>query len=242
MSSVTGGIGVAPASRATLATKPDEPRLAVVEDLDGAGAEEILAWAISEFSPDITVACSMQDAVVVDLATKVDPRIEVFFLQTGFHFAETLETAERMQRRYDLNLVELGPKPSGPRYDCEGVEACCGARRVTPLEDHLAAKRAWVSGIRRNDSADRARIDPVEWDGGRGVFKINPIYEWSDDDVAEYIRRNDIIVNPLRSRGFASIGCAPCTRPGDGREGRWPGSNKTECGIHVMSEGPVGDE
>lgn len=202
-------------------------------DLDEAPAEEILSWAAAEFFPDIAVACSMQDAVVVDLAVKVEPRIEVFFLETGFHFPETLETARRMRERYNLNLVELEPVENAAVYNKDGYEACCATRKVLPLERYLRTKRAWVSGIRRADGPTRAKAQAVEWDPGRGIVKVNPIVAWTDDDVTRYIEDNDIVVNPLRYQGYDSIGCWPCTKPEKGREGRWAGEGKTECGIHI---------
>jgi phosphoadenosine phosphosulfate reductase len=202
-------------------------------DLEGASASEILRWAVDEFFPDITVACSMQDAVVVDLAVKVEPRIEVFFLETGFHFAETLQMAQDLRDRYDLNLVELKPTPNPAVYSIQGYEACCAARKVEPMERYLKTKRAWVSGIRRADSPVRAGARAVEYDSSRGIVKINPIVAWSDDDVAEYSVENKVMVNPLRYKGYESIGCSPCTKPGKGREGRWSGTDKTECGLHT---------
>ncbi|MGH9199259.1 MAG: phosphoadenylyl-sulfate reductase [Acidimicrobiia bacterium] len=205
----------------------------VLPDLDDKPAEEILRWAVEEFSDDLAVACSMQDAVVIDLAVKVKPQVEVFFLETGFHFPETLETAQRLKDRYNLNLVELEPVKNPAVYDKEGYDACCAARKVLPLENYLKTKRAWVSGIRRDESETRASAKAVEWDAGRGIVKVNPIVAWSDDDVTNYILENDVIVNPLRFKGYDSIGCWPCTKPGEGREGRWSGSSKTECGIHA---------
>lgn len=212
-------------------SKPQAPP--ALPDLDAAPAAEILRWAVDEFFPDITVACSMQDAVVVDLAVKVEPRIEVFFLETGFHFAETLEMAQRLRERYDLNLVELKPIENPAIYSIQGYEACCAARKVEPMERYLKTKRAWVSGIRRADSPSRAGAKAVEYDFRRGIVKINPIVAWSDDDVAEYSVENKVMINPLRYRGYESIGCFPCTRPGKGREGRWSESDKTECGLHT---------
>lgn len=201
-------------------------------DLDDLPAEEILRWATNEFGSGLAVACSMQDAVVVDLAVKVDPGVEVFFLETGFHFQETLETAKRLKERYDLNLVELRPVENPAVYHQQGYDACCAARKVLPLESYLKTKQAWVSGIRRGESETRATAKAVEWDAARGIVKVNPIVAWSDDDVTDYILKNDVIVNPLRYQGYDSIGCWPCTKPGAGRGGRWAGSSKTECGIH----------
>jgi len=202
-------------------------------DLDGWPATAILAWALAEFSPRLTVACSMQDALVVDLAVRLDPTVEVFFLDTGFHFVETYVTTARLQRRYDLNLVRLEPGPDPAVYDRHGCEACCASRKVAPMARYLEGKAAWVTGLRRSDSPTRVGARAVEWDARHGLVKINPVVAWSDDDVARYLADHDLIVNPLLRRGFASIGCEPCTQPGRGREGRWAGTGKTECGLHA---------
>jgi phosphoadenosine phosphosulfate reductase len=218
-------------------TRDDAPCL---PDLDGASAEEVIAWAVSEFFPDLGVACSMQDTVLVDLAMRVDRDLEVFFLDTGFHFPETLATAERVEQRYGLRLKRLRAELGAARYDAEGTANCCSARKVAPLENYLAGKRAWLTGLRRAESPTRANARAVEWDAGRGLFKINPIVDWTDDDVARYIAVHDVIVNPLRGLGYDLIGCAPCTSPGRGREGRWSGSDKMECGLHLPTTRPDG--
>jgi phosphoadenosine phosphosulfate reductase len=201
-----------------------------------APAAVVLAWAVAKFGSDLTVACSMQDGVLVDLAVRADPRVEVAFLDTGFHFGQTLSTARRMQARYDLNLVTLHPDAGAETYDANGTDACCAARKVAPLERHLAGRAAWVTGLRRAESPSRDRADTVEWDPARGIVKINPIVDWSDGDVARYVTEHDIIVNPLRDRGFDSIGCEPCTVAGTGRAGRWAGTGRSECGLHLVSE------
>lgn len=209
---------------------------AAAAHLADAPAASLLAWAVATFGSDLTVACSMQDAVLVDLAVRADPRVEVIFLDTGFHFGETLATAERMQARYNLNLVTLRPDDGAETYDRDGTGACCAARKVEPLERHLADRAAWVTGLRRAESPSREGAHTVEWDAARGIVKINPIVAWSDDDVARYVTEHDIILNPLRDRGFDSIGCAPCTVPGAGRAGRWADSGRTECGLHLVRE------
>ena len=206
--------------------------------LDDAPAHKVLAWALSTFGSDLSVACSMQDAVLVDLAVRADPKVEVVFLDTGFHFAETLETARRLQARYGLNLVTLRPDDGAATYGVDGTEACCEARKVAPLDEHLANRSAWVTGLRRAESPSRAGATTLEWDATRGIVKINPLVAWSDDEVARYIAEHDIIVNPLRDKGFDSIGCAPCTLPGSGRSGRWAGTDRLECGLHLV--GPEG--
>jgi len=205
--------------------------------LADASAAEVLAWAVASFGSDLTVACSMQDAVLIDLAVQADPDVEVVFLDTGFHFAETLETARRVRARYDLNLVTLRPAPDAAVYGTDGTDACCEARKVAPLERHLAGRAAWVTGLRRAESPSRAGAATVEWDAARGVVKVNPLVAWSDEDIERYVAEHDIIVNPLRAKGFDSIGCAPCTLPGAGRSGRWAGSGRLECGLHLVSRG-----
>lgn len=210
---------------ASAVTAPELP------DLDDAPALDILQWAFEEFFPDIAVACSMQDAVVVDLAVKIRRDVEVFFLQTNFHFQETAETARLMKGHYNLNLVELKPVSDPAIYHRDGYEACCADRKVHPLERYLKDKQAWVSGIRHADSLTRTSAHAVEWDSRREIVKVNPIIGWSDEDVAQYIEENNIIRNPLREAGYESIGCWPCTRPGEGRQGRWEGK-RLECGIH----------
>jgi phosphoadenosine phosphosulfate reductase len=209
---------------------------AAARQLADAAAPEVLAWAVATFGSDLSVACSMQDAVLVDLAVRADPGIEVVFLDTGFHFAETLETARRVQARYDLNLVTVRPHDDAPTHQVDGTPACCEARKVGPLDRHLAERAAWVTGLRRAESPTRAGAATLEWDAGRGLVKINPIVAWSDDDVARYMVEHDIIVNPLRDKGFDSIGCAPCTTPGAGRSGRWAGSGRLECGLHLVAK------
>lgn len=206
--------------------------------LADAPADKVLAWAVATFGSDLSVACSMQDAVLVDLAVKADPDIEVVFLDTGFHFPETLQTARDVEERYTLNLVTLRPDDDAADYRVDGTDTCCEARKVAPLERHLAERSAWVTGLRRDESSSRAGAATLEWDAGRGVVKVNPIVAWTDDDVARYVAEHSIIVNPLRHQGFDSIGCAPCTLPGSGRSGRWAGSGRLECGLHLV--GPEG--
>ena len=224
---------------------------AVARRFAAAPAGDVLAWVVTTFGSDLAVACSMQDAVLVDLAVRADPQVEVVFLDTGFHFPETLETARRIRARYDLNLVTLRPDPDAAAYRIaratggvppttaagaakSGTDACCEARKVAPLERHLAGRAAWVTGLRRAESPSRARAATLEWDARRGLVKVNPIVAWTDDDVARYIADHDVIVNPLRDRGFESIGCSPCTVAGSGRSGRWAGSGRLECGLHLV--------
>jgi phosphoadenosine phosphosulfate reductase len=229
-------MSVAPVDFGAPPARPPAWLPAAATRLAHAPAAEVLAWAVATFGPGLTVASSMQDGVIVDLAVRADPAVEVVFLDTGFHFAETLATAERIRARYDLNLVTLRPGAGAAAYRTAGTEACCEARKVAPLERHLAARAAWVTGLRRAESPSRAGAAPVEWDAGRGLVKVNPIVAWSDDDVARYVADHDVIVNPLRDKGFDSVGCEPCTGPGAGRSGRW-GGERLECGLHLVARG-----
>jgi phosphoadenosine phosphosulfate reductase len=214
-------------------TDPSEYVARANRRLAGATAGEILGWAAAEFGDGLTVACSMQDAVVVHLAAAVAPGVEVVFLDTGFHFPETLATARAVAARYDVNLVTLRPAPGAADRYRATVEDCCAARKVEPLEQHLRQRSAWVTGLRRAESPSRAGAAAVEWDEARQMVKVNPIVAWSDEDVDRFVARHDVPVNPLRHRGYDSIGCAPCTATGSGRDGRWAGSDKLECGLHT---------
>lgn len=203
---------------------------------EDAPAEDIVRWAVATFGGGLVLTASMTDAVLIDVATRVEPGIEVVFLDTGYHFPETLATADRVKRRYQLKLRVISadlPHDGRWRTDPDG---CCAARKVAPLERLLAGRTAWMSGLRRADGADRADVSIVGNDR-RGVVKVNPLATWSDDDVATYIEANDVPVNPLVFEGFPSIGCWPCTwavAPGENpRDGRWAGRAKTECGLHL---------
>ena len=177
----------------------------------------------------------MNDAVLIDLATKVHPAIEVVFIDTGYHFPETLDTVEVVRRRYGLNLRMM----TVPHHDEElwkvDPENCCSAVKVGQLDRALEGKAAWMSGLRREEAATRGQAPIVARDL-RGLVKINPLATWTQLDVNGYIADHDVIVNPLQAKGFLSIGCQPCTHlptdPTDPRSGRWVGNNKTECGLH----------
>jgi phosphoadenosine phosphosulfate reductase len=203
-------------------------------ELADAPAHEIIRWAHRRFGRRLAMTASFADTLMIDLATSIDPDLSVIFLDTGFHFSETLATMRRAMERYELNLTVL--RPDGEAADVweRGTEACCAARKVAPLDDHLAAHAdAWLSGVRRADDPSRAQTPIVSIDR-RGLVKINPIAAMTDGEYDAYVGANDIIVNPLRFEGYASIGCWPCTEPAaDGRAGRWAGSGKTECGLHL---------
>jgi len=178
----------------------------------------------------------MGDAVLIDVASRVAPGIEVIFLDTQYHFQETLATAERIRDRYPIRLRVVWPEVRPDDLWRTDPDACCQARKVLPMQRALQGRTAWLSGVRRADSPLRQQMPVVQRDR-RGLVKVNPLIGWSDDDVAGYIAEHDVPVNPLVEQGYASIGCWPCTRPvrddEDARAGRWEGSSKTECGLHL---------
>ena len=201
-----------------------------------APAGAVVRWAWERFGTGLALASSFQDCVLIDVAVSTAPEVEVIFLDTGFHFPETLEYVETVRRRYDLNLRVIHPEPEARDWPC-GTERCCELRKVAPLARALEDRAAWMTGLRRVETANRSDAPIVGWDEARGLVKVNPLASWSDLDVAGYAADHDLPVHPLTSRGYLSIGCAPTTRavlPGeDARAGRWFGTDKTECGLHI---------
>ena len=199
-------------------------------------ASKVIQFAVDSFAPHLCMTASMTDAVLIDLAVKVDPAIEVVFIDTGYHFPETLATVEEVRRRYGLNLRMMTVARQEEALWAADPENCCSAVKVGQLDRALAGKRAWMSGLRRGEAASRESAPIIARDL-RGLVKINPIATWSDLDVASYIDQHDVIVNPLTKQGYPSIGCMPCTTPvapgEDPRAGRWRGKDKTECGLHL---------
>jgi phosphoadenosine phosphosulfate reductase len=196
----------------------------------------VVAWAVERFESKLAMACSFQEAVLIDIAVMVDPAIEVVFLDTGSHFPETLEYVEAIQARYDLNLTVTTPAAGADQWPC-GNAQCCEFRKVRPLKQALAGKEAWMTGLKRVDAWTRQSAPIVSYDENWGLVKINPLATWTEQDVAGYAADHGIPVHPLLSRGYLSIGCAPTTRPvdegEDPRAGRWSDSDKVECGLHV---------
>ncbi|MBV9163574.1 MAG: phosphoadenylyl-sulfate reductase [Pseudonocardiales bacterium] len=213
-------------------------------ELDAAPAQEIVRWAVQTFGARFAVATSMQDAVLVHLVSRVAPGVDVLFLDTGYHFAETLGTRDAVAATYDVNLITVTPRQTvaeqdasyGPQLHDRDPDWCCWLRKVAPLDRTLAHYDAWITGLRRAEAPTRASTPVVSYDAQRGKVKISPIAAWSDADVEDYIATHGILINPLLTVGYPSIGCAPCTRAvavgEDPRAGRWAGSAKTECGIH----------
>lgn len=198
-------------------------------------AEERIDWAVRSFAPHLALTASMTDAVLIDLAVRVFAAVEVVFIDTGYHFQETLDTVEVVRRRYGLNLRIMTVAPHDEELWRSDPENCCSAVKVGQLDRALAGKAAWMSGLRRDEATSRAGAPFVSRDL-RGLVKVNPIADWSEDQVEAYIAANDVPVNPLTSQGYPSIGCEPCTQPAssdDPRSGRWAGRTKTECGLHI---------
>lgn len=206
-------------------------------------SREVVAWAHQAFGDDVTAASSMGDEVLVELIAQTEPELDVFFLDTGFHFQETIDTRDhyagrvRLRTVLPLLTVEEQNREHGERLFDRDPDRCCAIRKVEPLNRALTGRHAWITGMRRVDAPTRTDITLVGWDDKRGMVKINPIAAWDDDDVDRFAFEEDVFLNPLRERGYPSIGCAPCTRPvakgEDPRAGRWAGKNKTECGLHT---------
>ena len=224
-----------PAPTATVVSFTDDELADLNAEFEKLPAKKIIQWAIDSFAPHLCLSASMQDAVLIDLATKVDPGIEVVFIDTGYHFPETLDTVEAVRRRYGLNLRIMTVKPFAEELWKIDPENCCSSVKVGQLDRALAGKVAWMSGLRRNEASTRAGA-PIVGRDLRGLVKVNPIATWTDEDVASYIETHDVPVNPLLLQGYTSVGCQPCTTlptdPDDPRSGRWGGKDKTECGIH----------
>ena len=231
----------------TVATRTDQLR-GVAEraaaELADATAEQALAWVAATFGDRWCVASNMQDAVLVHLAGTVAPGVDVLFLETGYHFAETIGTRDAVAAVYPVTVVDVRPQwtvaeqdeAEGPRLYERDPGRCCALRKVAPLERSLRGYDAWVTGVRRVEAPTRANTPIVTFDERFDLVKVNPLAAWSDDDLAAYVERHGVLVNPLVGEGYPSIGCAPCTAkpvPGtDLRSGRWAGLAKTECGLH----------
>ncbi len=228
---------------------PEQERdaaLAVVSAaLEGATARAVAAWAVRSFGRDLIVAASMQDTILAHLFAEQLPGVEVLFLETGYHFPETLETRATVARSLPVTVVDALPRQTvaeqdaeyGPKLHDRDPNLCCFLRKVEPLARNLEGRAAWVTGVRRVEAPTRATTPVVVWDDKHDLVKVNPLVAWTDADVEAYQVEHDLPRNPLTLQGYPSIGCAPCTRkvaPGeDPRAGRWSGKDKTECGIHT---------
>ena len=203
----------------------------IAQDLETASAQEVLAYAVEQFHPRLTTACSFQkeESVLVHMLMEITPDARLFTIDTGVLFPETLETWKRFEDRFGCAIEVIDARSPGEPWT---LSNCCSAAKVDGLERALAGVDAWVTGIRREQAATREGSPKLERDERRGIWKVNPLADWSEKDLWRYIHKHDLPYHPLHDQGYGSIGCAPCTRPGDGREGRWSGQDKTECGIH----------
>ena len=225
----------------------DEELSRANERLEGSAPQEILRWAAGVYGEDLTLSVSFgnpEGMVLLDMLSRITGEVQVFTLDTGFLFEETVRFREEAMKRYPLALEVIAPgltveeqvERYGPQlYSC-APDLCCQVRKIEPQRRFLKDYGAWVTGIRRDQTVQRVSTPVVTFDEYFGVAKIAPLAAWSVDEVDEYVRRNDVPLNPLLSMGYRSIGCEPCTRPvapgEDARAGRWPGMDKTECGLH----------
>src|SRR5690348_9136782 len=213
--------------------------------LQGAPADEVVKWASRTFGSRLCITSSMTDAVIVDLASRQVPGIDVLFLDTGYHFAETIGTRDAVSAVYPVNVINVTPAQTvaeqdeqlGAKLYSRNPDLCCYLRKVVPLEQALEPYDAWITGVRKEETDARNDTRAVMWDARREMVKVNPIVDWTQEQVDSYIADNGVLVNPLVYDGYPSIGCATCTARveagGDARSGRWAGTGKTECGIHL---------
>ena len=230
------------------ATQADE----WARELEGRPAHEIIRWAVDQFGDGLVIGSSFgkDSLVIVDMARKLRPQIPVLFLETGYHFAETLQFRDRLRQEEKLNVIDVRPdltveqqdRTYGAELFAREPDQCCEMRKVAPLRRALAGRQAWMTGVRRSQHPARAGTPVVEWqdiseDGG-GLFKVNPLVTWPLSEVDAYLELHDLPRHPLWSKGYPSVGCAPCTAPVTAgepeRAGRWKGLGKIECGIHVV--------
>jgi phosphoadenosine phosphosulfate reductase len=215
--------------------------------LEEATPQEILRWAVETYYPKLTMATAFgaEGCVILAMLAEIEPRVRVFNLDTGYQFPETLALRERIRQRYGIEVELIRPNETveqmerrfgGPIYHTQPQE-CCRLRKVEPLKRALQGYNAWITGIRREQTAVRAKANVVGWDERFQLVKINPLLNWTKADVWRYIRLHDVPYNSLHDQGYPSIGCWPCTRPvlpgQDDRAGRWAGLGRVECGIHL---------
>ena len=199
--------------------------------LESASAQDVLAYGVEKFHPRMTMACSFQkeESVLFHMLSEIEPEAGVFTIDTGVLFAETLTTWRAFEERFGLRIEVIDARSPGEPWT---AARCCGVAKVDALERALSDVDAWITGIRREQASSRAGAPKIERDDRRGIWKLNPLADWTEKDLWRYIHKHDLPYHPLHDQGYASIGCAPCTLPGDGRDGRWAGQDKTECGIH----------
>ncbi|HEY8867422.1 MAG TPA: phosphoadenylyl-sulfate reductase [Solirubrobacteraceae bacterium] len=206
---------------------------ASIPDLEGQDAQAVLARMVSNHHPALAMACSFQkeEAVLLDMLLAIEPGARVFTIDTGVLFDETRAAWREVERRYGLQVeVYDALSPDGTPWT---AQRCCSDAKVAALGQALDGLEGWITGMRREQAPTRAAAPKLDWDAAHGLWKANPLADWTDKQVWSYIAEHDLPYNALHDQGYSSIGCAPCTQPGSGREGRWAGEDKTECGIHV---------
>ena len=216
-------------------------------DVEARPPEQILGWLLEQFPGRVSLACSFQkeESVLLDMLFALEPKARVFALDTHVLFAETYALWREVEKRYKTT-IEVYEGPSlGRQAAVHGDELwrskpdlCCSIRKVEPLSRALADLDAWITGLRRDQSPTRANAPKVGWDAGHELWKANPLADWTDRMCWDYIEEHGLPFNPLHQQGYASIGCTHCTQPGEGREGRWSGAAKIECGLHVLGQQP----
>ena len=216
-------------------------------------APEVLQWAFDSFGSRVQMASGfgVEGMVLIDIAVRIHPDLHVFTIDTDFLFPETYELIERMEKRYKIQVERVRPRLTpqdqeeiyGPALWTANPDQCCALRKVEPLKEKLASLRAWITAIRRDQTVARANARKVEWDQKFRLVKINPIVDWSTRDIWDYVHTHNVPYNSLHNFNYPSIGCTHCTRavrPGDDpRSGRWAGSQKTECGLHLPDAVPT---
>ncbi len=216
--------------------------------LEGQPAQVILRWAVEQFFPRLTMATAFgaEGNCIIHMLAEIEPGVRIFNLETGYQFKETLELRERIKDRYGIEVEYIRPELSVPEYEAEHggplynsfSDQCCMDRKSIPLRKAVVGYDAWISAIRKDQTKDRAQAPVVGWDAKFSLVKINPLLQWTKKDVWNFIAKHDVPYNPLHDQGYPSIGCWPCTRPvadgDDDRAGRWFGTVKKECGLHVI--------
>lgn len=231
-----------------MAGMSEEEVRAASQELDGASAEDVLRWAVRRFYPKLTMATAFgaEGVCIIHLLAKIEPRARIFNLDTGYQFAETLAVRDRIREKYGIDVELVRPETTVAEYEAEHggplytirPDQCCHDRKIVPLRRALQGCEAWISAIRKDQTTDRAKADVVQLDRKFGLVKVNPLLNWTKSDVWRLILNEGIPYNPLHDQGYPSIGCWPCTAAvGDGqdeRSGRWAGTGKKECGLHVI--------
>jgi phosphoadenosine phosphosulfate reductase len=205
--------------------------VAAPPDLEQRSAEDVLRYAVERFHPRLYVACSFQkeSSVVMDMLLRVEPESRFFTIDNGALFEETYATKRALEERYGIEVEVFDSNPDRRPLTADD---CCGENKVAAFRQAISGVDAWVAGLRREHSPERAGTPKLHWDERNELWKANPLADWTERDVWRYIAEHDVPYNPLHDRGYESIGCSLCTQPGSGREGRWAGTDKTECGLH----------